>query len=497
MFKFSLTTAFVSLLFLYNANAFAVNNSTKANANVSGNKVIVNAEKNHNGMKRVVLRKLAKGYHRIDLGGQVLSYAWCTDNIAQSQKHGLEVSGIFNIKSISENPNLGISYGASLQIGIPAVKDNYFLPTVKAYNRGAQLFIDSAYGNISAGYQEGIDSIMKIDAFTIGSGDNSTAWTRNLWESSRVNDLIYYVFPGLYTENLFNGSESISFASVRNLGRDFVNNLPFRISYQSPSFAGLKVAVSYAPLGYDQSLFENMSQNNYEVDKLTLPPLLSSPLAGKVTAEDKIDEVIRILSGGMELDDVKMKGVGSLDGVKFFGPNYKNIVNAGLSYSHSFDNIDVQASIIAEYAPSSNVELLKKYSYSGPLIPFHALSSVAIGTSVAYDNIIVAGSYGYLGKSGKPKLYSYDKNTYYWTLGAKYTYDNASISTSYFRSSNLGNEFQDFSIGMDCNLSGSSKYKGQYKIYGNYHRFNVKPTTLSSQSSYAGNMLLVGMKYEF
>ncbi|QLK50577.1 porin [Ehrlichia ruminantium] len=490
MCKFSLTTAFVSLLLLYNVDAFAVDNLAKANTN--DNKITVNTKKNHSDMKRVVLRKLAKGYHRIELGGQILSYAWCTDNVNQSQKHGVGVSGILNVKSVSENPNLGISYGASLQIGVPAIKDKYFIPTVKAYNRGAQLFIDSSYGNISMGYQEGVDSIMKIDAFTIGSGDNSITWVQNLNILDKDKNLVYHVFPGLYTESLFNGSESLALLSIQGRGKDFINNLPFRISYQSPSFAGLKVAVSYAPLGYPTSLFEHADRDDYKVDKLTIPPLLG-PLQEK-TADKKIEEIVAVLGDKIALQDVEMEGLADSGKVKFLGPNYKNIINAGLSYSHSFDSIDFQASVIAEYA-SNDVEALKKSSYSGPLVPFNGLSGIAVGTSVAYDSVIVAASYGYLGKSGQP--INVKGNAYYWTLGAKYTYDNASISTSYFRSNNFGNEFQDFGIGIDCNLSANSKYKGQYKVFGNYHRFNVKNISSTSSGSYAGNVLLLGMKYEF
>ncbi|AHX03621.1 hypothetical protein ECHHL_0460 [Ehrlichia chaffeensis str. Heartland] len=493
--KFSFATAFVSFLLLYNVDAFSVDNIDKNHEN---QKKLVNLVKNNEYVKQANLHPSIKSYHRIDLGGKVLSYAWFTNNSEKMQDHGVKLDGVLNIKSINNNSDLGIFYGGNFQLAIPAVKSENFIPSMKAYNRGAQLFVESGYGNLSFGYQEGVESIMKIDASSIGAGDNSIAWLQYTNLSNLDGKVQYQVFPGLYSESVFNRSNN-NVISIKD--KDFVNNLPFRISYQSPNFMGVKFGISYSPTGYDSNLFESVS--SYNIKKLTLPPVISADTTSEIQANpnDK-DNILYNALGKEKVQDVTIEGIVPSK-IEFLQARYENIVSAGLSYNHSFNDIDFQASVVGEYG-STDIDKLKSYSKYPSA---ENLAAFAIGTSVTYRDVIVAGSYGYLGKSGyintiysateaPLKMFSPDNQyTYYWNIGAKYVYSNASISTSYFRSNKVNTHFYDFSLGIDYNLSLSSSHKGQYKVFGNYHYFNIDNKNF--KVSRDGSVLLLGVKYEF
>ncbi|WDM84970.1 porin [Ehrlichia sp. JZT12] len=482
--KFLFSTAFVSLLFLYNVDAFSIAVNHVNNNNHRNHKKLVDVTKNDECSKQASLYPLIMNYHKIDVGGKILSYVWVADNSKGMYDHGVKLDGIFNIKSIGTNPNLGVSYGANLQLQVPAIKTKNFLPAVRGYNRGAQLFVDSSYGNFSFGYQEGVESIMKLDASMIGSGDNSVTWVQytGLLDINPAT-INYHVFPGLYSESLFN--ESYSTALVLTVkDRNFINNLPFRISYQSPNFMGVRFGISYSPLGYDKNLFERVS--GYHILDLKLPDSGNQPK-------------------NVNLD---IRGIVPTDKFEFIGGAYDNILSAGLSYDHSFDSIDFQASIVGEYAASDRQKFDNQqyiaYSY------VEDLSAFALGTSITYHNIMLAASYGYLGKSGYLSYFSHPTHpvikeqkphysesgyTYYWNIGAKYIYDKASISAYYFQSNKFHYKFCNFDIGLDYNLSISNRSKGQYKIFANYHYFDIQ--SRKSAIALNGNVMLLGMKYEF
>ncbi|CEI85365.1 hypothetical protein DRF75_00545 [Ehrlichia minasensis] len=488
--KFSFATAFVSFLLLYNVDAFSVDDIDQDHKT---QQKLVNVIKNSEHVKQVSLYPSMKGYHKIDIGGKILSYAWFTNHSKKIQDHGVKLDGILNIKSINNNADLGIYYGGNFQVAIPAVKNKNFIPSMKAYNRGAQLFVESSYGNLSFGYQEGVESIMKIDASSIGAGDNSIAWLEYT-DLSSINNIKYQVFPGLYSESVFNRSNS----DIISKDKDFINNLPFRLSYQSPSFMGVRFGVSYAPTGYDTSLFESVS--SHTIKQFKFPPLLTDEMVSELKDPNSFNDALEKLSNP-SVQDVEVNSIVPAK-IDFVGAHYENIISAGLSYSNSFNDIDFSASIVGEYG-SNNVDKLKKLynTYSSA----EELAAFAVGTSVTYHNAVFAASYGYLGRSGYiTAIYPgtvpfepYSKNdyTYYWNIGAKYIYNKASVSTSYFRSNKVGTQFYDFSLGVDYNLSINSNCKGQYKIFGNYHYFNVDNE--SSKVKHDGNVVLLGVKYEF
>ncbi|MGN7618488.1 MAG: porin [Ehrlichia sp.] len=374
--KFLFSTAFASLLLLYNVDALSEG-------------IVDNNRKNHkesidvvegDASKQTSLYASVGNYHRIDVGGKILSYAWVADNSKDMYDHGARLDGIFNIRSVNTNPKLGISYGANLQLAVPAVKNEGFVPSVKGYNRGAQLFIDSSYGSFSFGYQEGVESVMKVDPSMIESGDNSVTWVQCIGLSDFGKRVGYHVFPGLYSESLFNEryNESYNDSSMWIKDRDFVNNLPFRISYQSPDFMGIKFGISYSPSGYDVDLFEHVLPRDY------------------------------VPKGADALQRANVGNVVLPDNATFLGGAYDNVISAALSYGYSFNNnVDFQASIAGEYA--SDRETFKR-SY---LHHLHAkdLAAFAVGTSVTYGNMVFAASYGYLGSSGYLSVYDRAKGS--------------------------------------------------------------------------------------
>ena len=486
--KFLFTTAFVSLFLLYNVDAFSVND---VDDNHKSNRKLVGVTKSYDQIN----------YHKIDIGGKILSYAWMSDDSKEVYDHGMKLDGILSIKSISVNPKLGIAYGANLQLEVPAIKSKNFIPSVKGYNKGAQLFIDSLYGNFSFGYQEGVESFMKVDASMIESGDNSVTWLQYTGLSDLDKTVIYHVFPGLYSESLFNESyRNMVFKDIEN--KSFINYLPFRISYHAPSFMGIRFGVSYSPLGYDINLFEY--KNSYVINGIEVPDLSQLNGSDDVLAfiKQRRDENLPVI-----LPSINIKGIVPSDKPEFIGGSYDNIISAGLSYDNSFNDIDFRASIVGEYA-SDRKNLKSSYvTYQRA----EDLAAFAIGASVTYHNIILAASYGYLGKSGYIS-HIYEKHgqdyqvrelknpdsycTYYWNLGAKYIYDKASVSTYYFKSRKFDYDFYNFDIGVDYNLSPNNISKGQYKIFANYHYFDIKGNK-AFKIAYSGNVMLLGMKYEF
>ncbi|KJV65365.1 MULTISPECIES: hypothetical protein [Ehrlichia] len=494
--EFSFATAFVSFLLLYNVDAFSVDN---IDGNHGNRKKSVNFVKGNEYAEQENLDQSTKSYHKIDLGGKILSYTWFTNNAKAMQDHGVRLDGVLNIKSINSNSDLGIHYGGNFQLAVPAIKTKNFMPSMKSYNRGAQLFVESRYGNLSFGYQEGVESIMKVDASSIGAGDNSIAWLQYTGLSDLNHDMQYQLFPGLYSESIFNRSSN-NVISIED--KDFINSLPFRVSYQSPNYMGVRFGISYSPIGYDTNLFERVS--SYTIKNLALPPVIDDIKAINTPPGQTVQEASEALLSALNKQNVKSVDMEGIVPSKtdFLQARYENIVSLGLFYNHSFNDIDVQASVVGEHG-YSNIDKLKSYDKYPSSV--EELAAFAIGTSVAYRNVIVAGSYGYLGRSGYINaIHPVSGNqasipdscyTYYWNIGAKFIYNKASISTSYFRSSKVNTYFYDYSLGVDYNLSINSNYKGQYKVFGNYHYFNIENKILKVLGS--GSVLSLGVKYEF
>ncbi|KJV65366.1 MULTISPECIES: ECH_0525 family surface protein Esp73 [Ehrlichia] len=196
------------------------------------------------------------------VSGQAISYMWSSsdeyrglsDISGDMDDWGMNYDAILRVGAEIKSNDSGVKYGVDFQVSVPNVKGKNFEKKA-ALNRGSRIFASTPYGDFSVGYQEGVESIMKLDSSNVIAGDESSSWTQHVRGalSERKNALGYSVYPflfsaGLYSENIFRNNDNM----VRTVDndKDFINNLPFRMSYQSPNFMGLRFGVSYSPLGY-------------------------------------------------------------------------------------------------------------------------------------------------------------------------------------------------------------------------------------------------------
>ncbi|KJV68951.1 hypothetical protein [Candidatus Neoehrlichia procyonis] len=270
--KLSLSTALVSLLMLYSIEeVLACSNCTKEHK-----KGLIHSEKIHSNK-----------YPFFKIGGDFLSYGWVVNQEGNdpvispfqdySRGYGAMIDGTFSITAEGQNNNLGISYGFNVEFDTPYIKKSDFTASTAINNRGTKLFVNTAYGNFTIGYQKGVDSIMKIDAFTIGTGDNGNSWLKyvNLrneffagynFGEKNTDEYIknaFYLPTGLYMEGLFDGMNRFSYNHYKyqNSGT-LINSLPLRVSYISPNVLGFSVGISYSPFGYDYSSVLRANINN-------------------------------------------------------------------------------------------------------------------------------------------------------------------------------------------------------------------------------------------
>ncbi|QXK91889.1 porin [Neoehrlichia mikurensis] len=270
--KLSLSTALVSLLMIFNTKeVFAYSCKQEYKKGLVCNKKINN--------NRHPLFKI---------GGDLLSYGWATQKegniklplLNYSRGYGIALDGIFSITAEDQNDNLGISYGVNIEFETPYIKKSDFTASTSVNNRGTKLFINTAYGNFTFGYQKGVDSIMKIDAFSISAGDNSNSWMKyvNLrnefiagynFSNTNIGNYMnnaFYLPTGLYTEGLFDGVNRFSHNYHKYRIYDtLINSLPLRLSYVSPNVFGMNFGISYSPLGYDDSSIIKANLNNENV----------------------------------------------------------------------------------------------------------------------------------------------------------------------------------------------------------------------------------------
>ncbi|AHX04548.1 hypothetical protein [Ehrlichia japonica] len=196
------------------------------------------------------------------VSGQAISYMWSSsdkyrnlsDISGDIDDWGMNYDAILRLGAEIKSNDSGIKYGADFQVSMPSVKGKDF-ERKAALNRGSRIFASTPYGDFSAGYQEGVESIMKLDSSNIIAGDESNSWTQHIRGAlfERKNALGYSMYPflfsaGLYSENIFRNNDNM--VHTIDSDKDFINNLPFRMSYQSPNFMGLRFGVSYSPLGY-------------------------------------------------------------------------------------------------------------------------------------------------------------------------------------------------------------------------------------------------------
>lgn len=308
----------------------------------------------------------------IDFGGSLMSHGWVAFRDAyyydkgvsqgsfltadQLRTHGISTDAMLYITAEGKNDSLGIYYGGSLELDVPYTQNADYTSYRQVNNRGMKVYLNSEYGDFGFGYQVGIDSIMRIDAFTIAAGDNSNTWLRYVNLRGIYNPFsttsggvslpvvlrqkylenAFYLSTGLYSESLMDGGNRFS---IRNASQSkgansigLVNSLPLRFSYLSPSFAGLKLGVSYAPYGQDEDL---VVKTHAAIEKTSVAVLDTQYLSPPLRRNSNI--LLIPLS-----EKVKNQ--------RFIMPLYEHIVNVGMTYSSYFNGLDFKLSMVSEYA---------------------------------------------------------------------------------------------------------------------------------------------------
>ncbi|WP_198138889.1 hypothetical protein [Candidatus Neoehrlichia procyonis] len=494
------------------------------------------------------LRSAVKNQNsRISVYGNALSYIWVTNNkdysvsdrvISYYSKYrynsnasldswGINNDALLSVSIISKENNDRFVYGAMFQLLMPAMRGRVFYS--KLSNKGIIGFINSPHGDLSFGYQEGIESEMKVDAFNIAAGDQSIGWSRYVsgffvvHDVSVVNNIPCYWSSGLYSENLFRSNGNFIMEDGMLDDRDFINSLPFRISYKSVDIFGLKFGISYSPLGYKEDL---LSQRNLRIvsayDNISLGSLANKDMIvntvnSQSSRQNNKNNKLTVTKGVNYnvTADIKEVDLLSADTKEIVSglinksvSSYKNIISGAIYYDYKINDVRFITSIVGEYAKSDN----SKYYV------LHDLVGIALGTNIDCGKLKFGAAYGYLGKSGMINYYYYDNqllkyvpsgHSYYWDVGISYKYNNLLMSAVYFNSSYGGYNtttnnllssedkhfLRDFSVGFDYAVYSNNKT--HYKLFANYHYFIINQSISAAEYVLQGGIFLSGIKLEF
>ncbi len=228
-----------------------------------------------------------------------------------------------------------------------------------------------------------------------------------------------------------------------------------KITYYTPKFSGLQLGVSYTP---------NLDHTGTvsDIDNQTKPQK-GSP----VTAVEK----------------------------------FKEVVQAGISYTTKINDFEIKSSFTAERAKSAPTTPARK-----------GLMAWEVGAVIGYKGFSIAGSYSDWEHTGAPKN-RYQNKKYgggYWTAGVAYTDDKFGISATYFKSKkanlytsnedlatftakdvqdNTFNKFEILSLGVDYKVAPGFMPYAEISYFKTKHSHNV--------SNNKGNIYLLGTKLTF
>ncbi|MDB1134974.1 porin [Candidatus Anaplasma sp. TIGMIC] len=360
--------------------------------------------------------------------------------------------------------NSGVSYGADFQVLVPAVSSA--IEVGKALvNRGSRIYLLSRIGKFSVGYQQGAESVKRsnFDDFIRGldstllkyqlpllKGDFFSHGGGQWWLSNTA-----ILYPGLYSESISRSNNYLDYYGIdgqdRYYSKYFVNNLPLRIAYQSPSFFGMQVGLSYSPTGYAPDLFTAWLPEDARImtlhDKRMSHPNLDVEVSFHKNIS-KLQERMWLISKYLG----KYRRVyNRFAGRQYaYAPSYKSILGAAWSVKRVFrvgsHDVNVDLSLSSEYAPAG-----PKLHTEDVIVPegwFRSLAAAEVSASVKVRGFSVGGSYGYLGKSGYPEgpwagtevfwdeVESDDtlKPSSYVAVGAGYAIGPFRVDGAYFRS---------------------------------------------------------------
>ncbi|WP_458692766.1 APH_0404 family surface protein Asp62 [Anaplasma phagocytophilum] len=382
-----------------------------------------------------------------------------------------DISGHVNFEYLSDS---GTAYGADFQVMVPEV--NSAVEVGKAFiNRGSRAYVLTPYGKFSLGYQEGIESVRNggFDDFIRGKDPTLLKYrlpllkgdffTNGAWQWLLSNSALLY--PGLYSENIFRANNYLDYYGLqehsKHYSKYFVNNLPLRITYQSPTLYGMKFGMSYSPTGYADDLSNAWLPEDsviYEGPKPKAGDTLGIFGSLRYLGEKAQDTLswwwYKNIYGKWR--EEKGRNFSRVIGNSLvYSPAYKNVLSAlwslGKVYSLGHDEVSLDLSVGAEYA-SSNSRSFLNLKKGQPKGWFHDLAAVELSAAVGVRGFSAGGSYGYLGRSGYPMgpwegtEISWGRNdarnvlkpSYYLAMGAGYKVGSFRIDGSYFYSNKGG-----------------------------------------------------------
>ena len=534
MTRVSISTALASLLMFYgmsDAQASSINQK----ASSSDREVQIKRVENRGSLGRYISVSPA-----IDVGGSLMSHGWFAfrDRYYQDQgiknklllsqeqlgDRGVATDAMLYVTAEGRNDTYGIYYGCSMELDVPYSQQADYTSYRQIRNRGAKVYLNTSYGDFAFGYQPGVDSFMRIDAFSIGAGDNSNTWMRYvnlkgvrdplsgvnkgnvpLLPALRAHYLenVYYLSTGLYSESITEGANRFSGNTVQPAATDrtfgIANALPLRFSYLSPSFGGLKLGVSYAPFGFDE-------------DQMIA--------ANSAISTDQVVHIdgrtaLRSLGGVWSREILTLPIVSKHDRTRFIFPMYEHFINIGMTYSSYFNGLDFKISMVSEYAKPKSRILDNRRGVDFPRMD--SIKNVALGGMLKYKGVKFAVSYGYLGKIDKvSNMYYFENGSYslndadrvvintegtsFWTVGGGYDFGALYVSAAYRGSSYSGNRLDEMTFGAEYDISGDAS-RVKSKLFANYHNYAavssevVKPS--ETDGSNRGQVILAGMKVKF
>ena len=454
-----------------------------------------------------------------------------------------DFSGDMSFEYLSDG---GVAYGADFQLLIPEVSDAVEKEGKALVNRGSRVYALTPYGKFSVGYQEGVEStsggsfddfmrgkdpsfmkyrlpLLKGDFYVNGAGK----WLLN-------NSAILY--PGLYSESLFRSNNYLNYYGFEDQSRYyskyFVNNLPFRISYQSPSFMGMSFGVSYSPSGYSDDLFtawmpeaaRGIASYEPETDKPVERYLkLGTEEMAKVKKRVFKDEQKGTTDKGLVV--YPMNSIRA-DRLFSYAPAYKNILSSVWSMRRVLDvqgdRVGYGLSLAGEYAsaPGGRVEGVIE-----PTGGYRDLFAMEVSAYASARGLTLAGSYGYLGRSGYP-MGKWEDTDFSWELddvpggttepsyyvvgGVGYSAGSVRVEASYFVSRKGGYfmraESKDLGARLDYVLYSGDRMS--CSLFAQYHRVATKYAfaqgmveTLSraklSKMGIGGDVVIDHLKYNY
>ena len=443
-----------------------------------------------------------------------------------------DFSGDVSFEYLSDG---GVTYGADFQLMIPEVSDAVEREGKALVNRGSRIYALTPYGKFSVGYQEGVESARDggFDDFIRGKDPSFMKYRLPLLKGDfYVNGAGQWLlsnsavlYPGLYSESLFRSNNHLNYYGFddqsRYYSKYFVNNLPFRISYQSPSFMGMSFGFSYSPSGYSDDLFtawmpkavRHISSYPHEShgDAPVALGRRDMPRVKKLAFDER--EGVTLLSRGGKKDMVRPAN-NILAWQRFsYAPAYKNILSSSWSVKKVFsawgNGIGYGLSLGGEYASAP-----KGRGIEGVIEPtggYRDLFSVEVSAYASVRGFALGGSYGYLGRSGYPMGkwentdFSWELDdmpggttepSYYMVAGVGYSAGPMRVETSYLVSRKGGYLVSVESKDLGARLS-YDLYTGDgvsCSLFAQYHRVAARYAFAQGLVGTLGRAVLLGMK---